>query len=56
MKDTDFIGNRAMNDYTSNINGEYKSKDKFIEPKKSAICLWSDSPMETRNKSKKKNN
>lgn len=47
MKDTDFIGNRALNDYTANYSKSKKKK--FIEPKKVDICIWSSSPMEVNN-------
>ena len=54
MEAKDFIGNRAMNDYTANKPySKTDKKKKFVEPKKVAMCLWSDSPMEI-NKLKKK--
>lgn len=53
MDAKDFIGNRAMNDYTANKpQNQLNNKKKFVEPKKVAMCLWSDSPMEV-NKLKK---
>lgn len=53
MEAKDFIGDRAMNDYTANKPySKTDKKKKFVEPKKVAMCLWSDSPMEI-NKLKK---
>ena len=43
MNDKDFIGQRAMNDYTAN---KVKPPKKWIEPKKIAMMIGSNSPME----------
>lgn len=46
MNDKDFIGNRAMNDYTAN-NPTIKQDKNWKEPEhKSAICIFTDFPMD----------
>ena len=53
MNDKDFIGPRALNDYTANRVNNSQSK-KWVEPKKVAMCIGTNSPMEPI-KLKKKN-
>ena len=46
MNDKDFIGNRAMNDYTAN-NPTNKQDKNWKEPEhKSVICIFTDFPMD----------
>jgi hypothetical protein len=53
MKDEDFIGPRALNDYTANrvVNPQPK---KWVEPKKVAMCIGCNSAMEPIELKKKK--
>ena len=48
MNDKDFIGNRAMNDYTANLSEATRNnmKRKFVEPLKSTMCIANNSAME----------
>ena len=45
MEDKDFIGPRALNDYTANKAKNAQPK-KWVEPKKVAMCIGSNSAME----------
>lgn len=45
MKDKDFIGPRALNDYTANKAKNAQPK-KWVEPKKVALWIGSNSAME----------
>ena len=45
MKDKDFIGPRSLNDYTANKAKNAQPK-KWVEPKKVALWIGSNSAME----------
>jgi hypothetical protein len=53
MEDKDFIGPRALNDYTANRVKNPQPK-KWVEPKKVAMCIGSNSAMEPIELKKKK--
>jgi hypothetical protein len=53
MNDKDFIGPRALNDYTANRVNNSQPK-KWVEPKKVAMCIGCNSAMEPIDLKKKK--